>query len=148
MKVLFIALELYNPRYLGGMQRFNQRVVRALLELQGDLVQAVRTIALWDTPEDTHRAPAGAPHYAGQRKKLRTALRFLRELHLFRPDVILYGHVLLAPLGVAARVACPEANNLLLAHGVEVWGEPFRRVLPWERAAIRMGSHSVIAVSR
>jgi len=148
MKVLFIALELYNPRYLGGIQRFNQRVVRTLLEFQGDLVQAVRTIALWDTPEDTSRAPAGAPHYAGQRKKLRTALRFFRDLHTFRPDVVLYGHVLLAPLSVAARVVRPEAKNLLFVHGVEVWGVPFRRMPPWERAAIRIGCHSVIAVSR
>ena len=147
MKVLFIALELYNPRYLGGMQRFNQRVVRALLELRGDVVQAERTIALWDTPEDISRAPAGAPHYAGQRRKLRTALRFLRELHTFRPDVVLYGHVLLAPLSVAARVTCPKVVNILFAHGVEVWGEPFRRIPPWERFAVRVGCQRVVTVS-
>lgn len=149
MKVLFIALELYNPQYLGGMQRFNQRVVRALLELrEKGLVQGVRTIALWDTPEDIHRALTGAPHYAGQHKKLRTILQFLKELCFFRPDIVLYGHVLLSPLSVAARIVLPKVKNLLFAHGIEVWGEPFRRISLGERLAVRLGCQRIITVSR
>lgn len=118
------------------------------MSFRGTLLKACARSPLWDTPADLSRAPAGVSHYAGQRKKLRTALRFLRELWTFRPDVILYGHVLLAPLSLAARVVCPKAKNLLFAYGVEVWGKPFRSMLPWEPAALRFGIHGVIAVSR
>jgi glycosyltransferase involved in cell wall biosynthesis len=85
----------------------------------------------------------------GSSGKLRTAAAFLREVRAMRPDVVLYGHVLLAPLAVPCRWLAPRARHLVLAYGVDVWGDPaFRRAPGWERWVVRRRIDRVVSISR
>ncbi len=147
MRVLFIALGAYAG--VGGLERFNQRVVTALAGLAASEGLEARVIALWDTAPEAAAAPAGVAFTPGGRSKLRAAAAFARDLLRRRPDVVLYGHVLLSPLALLARVLSPRSRHVLFAHGREVWRESFRSRIPlWERLAVLAGIDRVAAVSR
>lgn len=146
MKVLFVALGIRIG--VGGMERFNQRVERALDELSPAGVDHW-TVALWDRPASGGKPGGGGRYRACNASKVRAAAGFLVEAARRQPDVILYGHVLLAPLAVAAQVLSPRSRNVLFVHGHEVWVEPFRRRVPWrDRLVVRGCIDEVTAVSR
>ncbi len=146
MRAVFVALGVYVG--VGGMERFNQRVVRCLLE-PGDGCPDGLVIALWDGQAQRRLAPAPGRFLAGGRSKLRTVLRFAWELWRRRPEAVLYGHVLLSPLALLARLLSPRSRNLLVAHGAEVWREPFRKRIPiWQKLAVLGGVDEVVSVSR
>ncbi len=117
MKILFVCLELYNPSHLGGIQRYNQRMVRALVELG----HQVRTVSLWDQEDDIFSAIDSTRHYSGRRQKIRTIFQFVEQVVIFRPDVILFGHVLLIPLAIITHALRLNIKHLLIIHGEEVW---------------------------
>jgi glycosyltransferase involved in cell wall biosynthesis len=147
MTILFIALGIYGRT--GGIEAFNRRVVRCLAEMAAEQGSRARVIALWDESEHTRLAPAEVRFFPGACGKLRTALRFYREVLESRPDVILYGHILLAPLAPLARVLSPRSRHILFVHGSEVWGDrKFRRLLPWEPPLVRRFFDTIISVSK
>lgn len=147
MKVLFIALGIYGR--IGGIERFNQRVVRCLAELAGSQVRQGRVIALWDSPAQRVHAPQPLAFVSGSSRKLKTAASFAWHVLEMQPDVILYGHVLLAPLAYVARALAPRARNMLFVHGWEVWGDSsYRKIPPWEPFVLRTCFDRVISVSR
>lgn len=122
MKVLFCALGIYSS--VGGMQQFNQRVVRCLSELRlGSPLNAL-VLVLWDGEKDREECPTHLRFFPCNCRKLLMLLRFARLLLREKPKIILYDHVLLVPLVVIARLLAPRARNILFAHGVEVWGNP------------------------
>ena len=55
MRTVFIALGVYAG--VGGLERFNQRVVRCLAELGRTEGLESWALALWDTPEQGAGAP-------------------------------------------------------------------------------------------
>lgn len=147
MKCLFIALGVYTG--VGGIEKFNQRVLRSLAEFAGFDGLESQAIALWDPADRAARAPHPVRFSPGASRKLATAVRFLWQAWRTRPEIILYGHLLLAPLASIARLLSPRSRHILIAHGWEVWQEPFRKRVPlWERLAVRLGIDEVISVSR
>jgi phosphatidylinositol alpha-1,6-mannosyltransferase len=147
MKSLFIALGVYTG--VGGLERFNQRVVRCLSELGASEGLESRAIALWDSVEARAGAPAPVHFLPGASSKPWTAGQFAWHAWRMQPDVILYGHILLAPLASVARILSPRSRHLLFVHGREVWREPFRAQVPlWQRLAVRNWIDQVVAVSR
>lgn len=118
MNVLFVALGIHSRE--GGIERFNRRVVECLATGR---VRHAHVVALWDAP---HAAPAGVVFTGCGESKPRALRAFVRALRRDRPDVVLYGHVLLAPLAVLARLLRRRARNVLIAHGYEVWDRPSR----------------------
>lgn len=111
--VLFVALDVAAGH--GGMQRYCARVARALGETGG--VRA-RTLALRD-PRDR----SGPVEGFGRRKR-RMIVRFLRLLVRERPDAVIIGHVVLAPLVFVVRVLAPRAQVILLVYGIDAWHLP------------------------
>lgn len=86
-KILFLATELENPRYTGGIQVYNRFFLRALRELGHE----VRVISANDTPEDVKDesiVPCNLPL-----RKFRFAMASLRQALTFGPDLIICGHV-------------------------------------------------------
>ncbi|MGQ9635484.1 MAG: glycosyltransferase family 4 protein [Bryobacteraceae bacterium] len=145
MKCLFVALGVRHA--IGGIERFNQRLVRSLAELASGGGLEYRAVALWDTPKMACEAMAG--YEACSASKQRAAQRFMRHLLLWQPDIILYGHILLSPLALATRLLSPRSRNLLIVHGTEVWREPFRRRVPlWECVVVRVGIDEIVSVSQ
>lgn len=131
------------------MERFNQRVERVLNELSAEGVDHW-TVALWDRAAAAGgRQGEGGGYRACNASKTRAAAAFLAAAARRRPEVILYGHVLLAPLAAAARVLSPRSRHVLFVHGHEVWLEPFRRRIPWrDRLVVGACIDEVASVSR
>ncbi|MDQ4024893.1 MAG: glycosyltransferase family 4 protein [Actinomycetota bacterium] len=130
MNVTFVALGVYGGE--GGIERFNRRLLGSLAA-SGHRAGA---IVLWDAEDEAAAAPDGVAVVACRRSKPRAVAAFARALLRERPDVVLYGHVLLAPLALLAKVLRPRAANVLVVHGYEVWSRPSavaRRVV---RAAV------------
>lgn len=147
MKCLFVALGVYTG--VGGIEKFNQRVLRSLAELADSDGLESQAIVLWDPADRAARAPHQVRFLPGASRKLATAIRFWWQAWRTRPDIILYGHLLLSPLASIARLLSPRSRHVLIVHGWEVWLEPFRKRVPLrERLAVRLGIDEVISVSR
>lgn len=146
MRILFIALGVYSRT--GGIEAFNRRVVRCLAEAARQHQCSATVIALWDLPEHAAIAPPHIKFLPGCCSKSRTAFNFLSRALRDRLDVILYGHVLLAPLAAVVRTLNPKAQQVLFVHGTEVWGDAeFRRVPWWEPPLVRSSIHRLVSVS-
>jgi glycosyltransferase involved in cell wall biosynthesis len=147
MKSLFVALGVYGGG--GGMERFNQRVVKCLSELSLSKRLEARVVVLWDSSKNKAEAPEQSGFVPGGSSKVRTAALFAWHVWRMKPDVILYGHILLSPLGCVARLLSPGSRHLLFVHGREVWSEPFRAGIPvWEKWCVKLLMDSVISVSQ
>lgn len=128
MKVVFLTLGIFGRE--GGIERFNRRVLSALevFVAEGSL-DAATSVALWDDPADPRRS-GGVLQLRGGGRKSKTAFIFLKELLRRRPDLILYGHPLLAPMALVARILSPGARHILFVHGYEVW-QPAPKLTRW-----------------
>lgn len=142
MKSLFLASAIYSLD--GGLERFNRRLVRTLLELKDDgIVGPIDAVAWSDTEADRSRAPEGVRLMGGGGSQIGTALRFLWAALTGRPRVIFYGYVGFAPLAPLARILDPGAVHILIVHGVEVWRKP----PPIRRWATRHCMDAILSVS-
>jgi glycosyltransferase involved in cell wall biosynthesis len=105
----------------GGIQRFNQTLLSALIELH---VQC-EVLSLHDTPASiaSQNLPptVRATGYSGRRPRF--SLAIARAACARRYDWVLIGHVNLVSMTVATLGAMPwvRARTLLIAHGIEVW---------------------------
>jgi glycosyltransferase involved in cell wall biosynthesis len=127
VKVLFIALGIFHPE--GGMERYNQRVVRVLSELvQGHNIESATVLSLWD---DKNCGKVPGIYFQGfGSNKFKALFSFLNRLRIERPDVVLYGHILFAPLALVAKTLYPKCKPITFVYGVEVWEEP-SRIFRW-----------------
>lgn len=109
----------------GGMERFNRRFLRSSADLISDTrLDAATAIVLWDRAEDSDKAPDPVELLGCNDNKWKTLWSFLRTLIRSHPTIIVYGHVLLVPLAPLAKLLRPRSNQVLLAHGYEVWDRP------------------------
>lgn len=147
MKALLVTLGVYSS--VGGIERFNQRVVACLSELGISDGLESWVIALWDSAAGQAAAPWPVHFLPGGSNKFRTAAAFLGQVWRIQPDVIFYDHVLLAPLAVPARAICRKSRQMLLVYGAEVWNDPsFRKAPLAEIAAVRCCVDVVVSISR
>jgi glycosyltransferase involved in cell wall biosynthesis len=145
-RVLFCSLSI-EPG-VGGMQRFDRRVVDVLLARAGDGARARPVVhVLFDHPMPGN----GGQEEPGARRFGRARLRFLRETldSIGRGSrTLLLGHILFLPLTALARLLRPRLRVVLFVHGIEVWGGPGRHRRRWyEPLLLRLAVDHVIAVS-
>nr|AIW63114.1 glycosyltransferase [uncultured bacterium] len=146
MRLVFVALGVYGA--MGGMEQFNRRVLRCLSELGRPLRLDASVIALRDDRPPSGQLPERLRFSGCSRGKVRAVAAFCREVFLSRPDVILYGHILVAPLAAVARFLSPRSRHVLCVHGREAWREPFRDRIPVrERLGARLMDR-IVSVSR
>jgi phosphatidyl-myo-inositol dimannoside synthase len=145
MKVLFACLGI--DEGIGGLEKFNQRLAGCLEELRGEDVTDWRVVSLRDAP---HAGKAGPPSRLRGfgRNRIRFVAGFCSALLGFRPDVVIFGHVLLSGLFPLAALLRPRARRMLIVHGIEVWGEPWRAIRMPERLLVNRFVHRVASVSR
>jgi phosphatidylinositol alpha-1,6-mannosyltransferase len=141
VRVLVLALQVYGGE--GGIQRFTRRMVDSLDDLTAQgIIESAATIALWDTSADRQQQDAVYVPCRHSKLRLIAAVDRLGRQQSF--DVVVYTHVLLAPLSGWLSLRLPSARHVVIAHGVEVWGKP----PPWRRIAVRRWVDRVAAVSR
>ncbi|MBV9328289.1 MAG: glycosyltransferase family 4 protein [Chloroflexi bacterium] len=135
MKVLLLALDLFGPP--GGIARHCRLTLKALTE---DVrVQAVDVISLLDD-----RQSSADPCYFGKRGRSylgcggdrRLLIQsVLRALHREVYDVVLAGHVNLAPLLLTAGARPGRSKRVTVIYGVDAWIRlPFIRRLALRRS--------------
>lgn len=145
MNLALVALGVYSR--VGGIEHYLQRVIQCLSE--GADSGTLEVVILWDSPGDLPPALRQVGFSACGSNKLRAVAAFARGVRRLRPDVILYGHVLLAPLAGLARLLSPRSRHVLLSYGVEVWGEEARRMVRgWERLILGRWMDRIISISQ
>src|SRR5947209_5700888 len=119
----------------GGIQRYNRTLIRAARELCADRGGALRVLSLNDPP-----GTEGLTGFGGSARAL--VRHALFQAWQDRPDVVIVGHVRMAPVIPAYRTMLPATHVYTVAHGKEVE----RRV----RSTFLLGLHlstGVLAVS-
>ena len=146
MTAVMITLGIYSRT--GGIEAYNRRIVRCLAEMSGKALRESHVTSLWDEPPDAASVPARVGFFPGSSNKFRTAAHFLQRVRTMRPDVVLYGHVMLTPLAVLARTMSRRSRQVLFVYGTDVWGDPdYRNVPPYEIAAVRRCVDQVVTIS-
>ncbi len=122
MKILFLALGIYHPE--GGIERFNQRVLRVLSEtIEETKLGNLSVISLRDQTEQP--PPIKWIHFKGySSKKFGAFFGFLNELIKQKPNLLLYGHILFTPLAFFTKLLLPKSKSILFIHGIEAWKKP------------------------
>jgi phosphatidyl-myo-inositol dimannoside synthase len=122
-KVAFLALDTYSR--MGGMQRFNQRVISALADMACEADFARPQVRIMrDVESDLPKDVAADIIGFGPRRLdfIRSALSVARA-----SDILLLGQVNLLPVGWMARRINPRLKIALFVHGIEVWNDPVYR---------------------
>lgn len=145
MKTVFLAQEVYSR--VGGIQRFNVRLIDALTEFanaddQWSADVVIRRDSVRDIP-----AAASRVHIKGfDGSAARFSMAAIRSALSAQRMVI--GHINLLPLGVLIKILRPRIRISLIAHGIEVWGDSsFRNYKWWEPMALRYCVSRVLSVS-
>jgi phosphatidylinositol alpha-1,6-mannosyltransferase len=142
MKILLVAMDLFGPP--GGIARHCRLALKALTEDQR--VRAVDVVSLLDMPrskpDPRYFGAAGRSFLAcgGDRRLL--VRRVLDALRRERYDVVLAGHVNLAPLLLTSVARRGPSKRLTMIYGVDAWIR-----LPLLRRLALQRSHRVLAIS-
>ncbi|MDG2422353.1 MAG: glycosyltransferase family 4 protein [Phycisphaerales bacterium] len=135
-RVVFLAPDIRNPAYKGGIQVFNNYVLRALRDLQID----VTVIGLNDRPCDAEPGLIGC-NRGNRIRKVLAVFHLLRKVMRSKPDLVLCGHLNFTP--ICARICGMfKVPFITITHGMELWDAAPAKI----SAAAR--SHRVLAVSR
>ena len=119
-RVGFVGLETYSA--LGGIQQFNQRVIRHLADLYASAPERVRILTLRDTPDDLPELDISMQALPS-RMRLQGALLSAAD----RLDILLIGQINLLPAAWLAKLRNPQLRLILFVHGVEVWNNALWR---------------------
>jgi len=142
---LFCGIQAYSA--IGGIQRFDRHVVKALSEIQSDrgrqppVVSFLRDASVPEPP----RPDAEFLFFAGNRARFlwQSVTRAIRNA-----EILIIDHINLLPLAAMVRIVRPRLPIVMFAHGVEVWDDPqFHRKRPYEPALVRFAVDRVAAVS-
>lgn len=142
MRILLVALDLFGPP--GGIARHCRLALKALTE--DPRVEAVDVVSLLDRPRSAPDAryfgKAGRCYLAcgGDRRLL--VRRVLRALHRHDYDVVLAGHVNLAPLLLTSAARRGASKRVTMIYGVDAWVR-----LPLLRRLALRRSHRVLSIS-
>lgn len=143
--VLFCGLSIYNE--IGGMQRFNQRVIDAAELSVGTQISRLYVISLSDQEHGVRPRPV--VFIGCRRSRAALIFSFAKCLLRERPTVVFLGHSNLLPLAPLVRWLLPRTRIALFAHGVEVWNETKFGSRRWYVGPlIRRFVDTVVSVSR
>ncbi|CDN47383.1 glycosyltransferase family 4 protein [Neorhizobium galegae] len=146
---LFLALDTYGR--IGGIQRFNQRVIAALAEISGDNGWKQPAVHIMrDGKADIPETTAAAIRAFGSWR-----LGFIVHSAVTAQSckILFLGHINLLPVGLLCKLLSPRIKLVLFVHGDEVWNDPaHRRMRFYEplmaRALSRIASVSAFTASR
>jgi len=114
-RVLFYYLSAFS--YTGGIEKFNRCFIKALENIEGDLV-AASVVSVYDGFADKNYLST-IPFAGFNKKKARSLAFVLRHARSF--DVIVLGHINLVVAGWLIKLLNPSCRLIFIAHGIEVW---------------------------
>lgn len=146
MKVVFLAQGAFSS--FGGIQRFNARFIRALGQIACENSEfKPKALIRMDSASDL----------PGNELPGISVLSFSGSGNIFAwrgimsallADKIILGHINFLPLGILLKLLKPRSSVVVIAHGIEVWGDPeFRRYRWWESFALRWFVSNIVSVS-
>ena len=137
-RLTFLFLKTFS--FTGGIEKVNRTLSLALYELQQSGYLKIRGLSPYDSGADSRYLPEQLLQgYQGRR------WHFMFDL-LWRPfptDILLVGHINLAPAVWLLQWRYPKLKIVLMAHGFEVWS-PLRGWKGW----LLRNSDLVFSVSR
>ncbi len=136
MKILFLVTDLANSK--GGIQVFNNHLIKALAELGNNL----SVVSLNDSKSLNNAKCSFMPcGKYGYFKKTAFIINTLRQIFSFKPDLILCGHINFSPFCLLLKTIF-KAPYFTITHGIEAW-----RLRGLKRLGLRC-SLEILSVSR
>ncbi|MBN8836627.1 MAG: glycosyltransferase family 4 protein [Sphingobacteriia bacterium] len=133
MRISFFYLTAYSKT--GGIEKFNRNLVEAL-KIANINRKEITAFSLYDL----NKSVDGIKFKGFQKKRLSFLVQsFLQGL---KSDVIIIGHINLSILIFLLKFFKPNANIILIVHGIEVWNIHS----PVQKKAIKL-CNSILAVS-
>lgn len=117
-KVLFLNLTAFSQT--GGIERFNRCFLKALCEFDNEGLTTSSAYSAYDVqPSELYYNEAS---YRGFNKN---KLRFVWQsiLAARNKDIVIIGHINLAPVALMIKKIFPAKKMILITHGIDVWGE-------------------------
>lgn len=147
--VLFLALDTYGR--IGGIQRFNRRVIAALATISAD--KSWKHPAIHIMRDDQADIPETMPAAITAFGPRRLDFIFHSVAAARRSKILFLGHINLLALGLLCKLFSPKIRLVLFVHGDEVWDDPaYRKTRFYEpllaRALSRIASVSVFTANR
>lgn len=123
---------------------YNRLIIKAFGEIAEEEGGAIRILILNDEMAQIDRRylVPRAMVRAFARSKIGLVFFFIAALLRSRPDLIVFGHVNLAPLGFLARLLRRHASQWLLVYGIDFWQR-----LPLVRRAAARRADRIISIS-
>jgi len=102
----------------GGIETFNRTFIKALANIQVIKPYSIRIFSVYDkNPDRRYISNLKWKGYGGHR--IRFVIRALWQG--LKCDVLIVGHIHLAPIAIILKWLNPNCKILLIAHGIEVW---------------------------
>jgi phosphatidyl-myo-inositol dimannoside synthase len=138
-RILFVGAETYSQ--IGGLQQFNQRLLRALGSVEAYSVSA---LIMRDGEEHFPRdINVRFGSIAKRPQMIADVARRARAL-----DVLLIGQINLLPVALAARLLNPRIRIIMFVHGDEAWNDPVYRRMRFYEPWLCRRLDRIAAVSR
>jgi phosphatidyl-myo-inositol dimannoside synthase len=141
-RVLLLLPEVFGRA--GGIQMFNRALCLATGQWAGQNEVELCALVLNDscTPDSRYVNGSFSLYEGAGKSKFIFIQNYLKQLIRLRPDLIIVGHVSLAPLTLLTSLPKRGTKTCIITYGVEVW-----RTLPLtERMALR-GAEKILAIS-
>jgi glycosyltransferase involved in cell wall biosynthesis len=103
---------------MGGIEKFNRAFMKALELVSQSNEYSLNVISAYDCLPDTQYIPS--PKFKGfnQKRALFSAYALIRAVSA---DIVILGHINLAPIGIIIKTFFPAKKVVLITHGIEVW---------------------------
>lgn len=117
-KVLFLNLTAFSQT--GGIERFNRCFLKALSDFGKEQRLVSTSYSAYDNSASAQYYEQGS--YRGfSKNKLMFAIK--STIAARNNDIIIVGHVNLAPIALLIKSLFPAKKMILITHGIDVWGE-------------------------
>jgi phosphatidylinositol alpha-1,6-mannosyltransferase len=124
-RVLFLTTDIARA---GGVQYAGRLILRALQDWP-PAPPRVTLLTINDVSQDLEPWKSGCQAFGGGGRRIATTLKARALLRRERWDLILLGHLHLAPL-VMALASKPRPPSVAIIHGIEAW-QPLTRARRW-----------------
>lgn len=138
-KSLFLFLYLKAFGGTGGIEKFNRAMMKALELRRLETKEKFIIYSAYDQSPDPRYH--GTDSFVGFNvNKIRFTISSL--LTALKADTLLIGHINLSLIAFLMKIIRPGQKQIIVTHGIEVWGE-----LSWLKRKVLRSANSILAVS-